>query len=91
MRFKDRRFVINNEANYHGRCDGTYKKLGKLSFSDINKNCVLIETGSRILREKAVAQPLLPGNSEAKSRRSYGYHKCSLVVFLYCIKTCQNQ
>ena len=65
---------------------GHVKKSGQLSFSDINKRCVLIVTGSRILREKAVAQPLLPGNSEAKSRRLSGYHKCSLVVFLYCIK-----
>ena len=29
--------------------------------SDINKSCVLIITGPRILREKAIAQPLLPG------------------------------
>ena len=30
------------------------KKLGQLSFRDINKSCVLIITGSRILRVKAL-------------------------------------
>ena len=40
------------------------KKSGQLSFSDVNKSCVMIFTGSRILREKAVAQPLLPWNLE---------------------------
>ena len=43
-----RRFVINNEAHYHGHV----KKSGQLSFSDINKSCVLIITGFRIFREK---------------------------------------
>ena len=33
------------------------KKIG----SDINKSCVLIITGSRILRAKAVVQSVLPG------------------------------
>ena len=37
------------------------KKSGQLSFRDINKSCVLIITGSRILRAKAVAQSVLPG------------------------------
>ena len=53
---------------------GHVKKSGHLSFRDINKSCVLIITGSRILREKAVAQPLFPGrgNSVAKFRRLSG-------------------
>ena len=37
------------------------KKLGQLSFIDINKSCVLIITGTRILWEKAIAQSVLPG------------------------------
>ena len=37
------------------------KKMGQLSFRDINKSCVLIITGSRILRGKAIAQAVLPG------------------------------
>ena len=37
------------------------KKSAQLSFRDINKSCVLIITGSRILRAKAVAQSVLPG------------------------------
>ena len=54
---------------------GQVKKSGDLSFRDINKSCVLIITGPRILREKAVAQPLLPGrgHSVAKFRRLSGY------------------
>ena len=37
------------------------QKSGHLCFRDINKRCVLIITGSRILREEAVAHPPLPG------------------------------
>ena len=49
--------------------------MGHLNFRDINKSCVLIITGSSILREKAIAQPLLPGrgHSVAKFRRLSGY------------------
>ena len=42
----------------------------RLSFSDINKSCVLIIMGSRILREKAFAQPY----SREGSRRLSGSH-----------------
>ena len=38
----------------------TVKQSGQLSFRVINKSCVLIITGSRILRAKAVAQSILP-------------------------------
>ena len=41
------------------------KRSGHFSFRDINKSCVLIITGSRILREKAVSQPLLPGRGHS--------------------------
>ena len=37
------------------------KKSGQLSFRDINKTCVLIITGSHILRAKAIAQSVFPG------------------------------
>ena len=54
---------------------GDVKTSGHFSFRDINKSCVSIITGSRILREKAVAEPLLPGrgHSVAKFRRLSGY------------------
>ena len=55
---------------------GHIKNSGQLSFSGINNSCVLIITGSRILREKAFALRLLPGrdHSAAKSRRLSGCH-----------------
>ena len=54
---------------------GHVKQSGHLSFRDINKSCVLIITGSRVLRVKTVAQPVLPrrGHSVAKFRRLSGY------------------